>query len=303
MSLIKNAITYKCDLPAAATLDKHLAEHPFRELGEAEFSIAGFVPVKDDRYVFPFPDGYCFRLRFDEKILPNTVIKQETNRRVAEIEAERGGKTPIREWLRIRDDVYNDLVKKALIQTRHITAFYRPKDRLLVANTASKSLADVLSNRLVHAVGSIKATTIYISGISNGLTSKLHSYLNGSEGLAGFEIGGVCKLKGEKGTAISVKAHEIHESKDGLLEALMQGYKVTELEIGNDDVHFRLNEKFIKKGIFFNFKEEDEYNGDDDIDQFQHDASCEMLWLANACQQLLTLFEYKEPVADQEKAA
>ena len=38
MSLIKNAITYKCDLPAAATLEKHLAELPFRELGETDFS-------------------------------------------------------------------------------------------------------------------------------------------------------------------------------------------------------------------------------------------------------------------------
>ncbi|OQW74834.1 MAG: hypothetical protein BVN35_09465 [Proteobacteria bacterium ST_bin11] len=303
MSLIKNAITYKCDLPAAATLEKHLAEHPFCELGEAEFSIAGFVPVKDERFVFPFPDGYCFRLRFDEKVLPSAVIRTEVNKRIAEIEAERGEELSFKESLRVRDDVYNDLVKKALSQSRYITAFYRPKDRLLVANTASKALADVLSNRLVHAVGSIKATTIYISGISNGLTSKLHSYLNGGDGLEGFEIGGVCKLKGENGTAMSVKALEIHESKDGLLEALMQGYKVTELEIGNEDVTFRLNEKFIKKGIFFNFKEEDEYNGDDDIDQFQHDASCEMLWLANACQQLLTLFEYKEPAADQEKAA
>ncbi|NOV29198.1 recombination-associated protein RdgC [Methylomonas sp. ZR1] len=302
MSLIKNAITYKCDLPAAATLEKHLAEHPFRELGEAEFSIAGFVPVKDDRYVFPFPDGYCFRLRFDEKILPTSVIGTEVNKRVNEIETERGEKLPFKEVLRVRDDVYNDLVKKALSQSRHVAAFYRPKDRLLVVATASKALADVLSNRLVHAVGSIKATTIYISGISNGLTAKLKSLLDGGDGLAGFEIGGVCKLKGENGTALSVKALEIQESKLGLIEALEQGYKVTELEIGNKDVHFRLNEKFVKKGIFFH-PQDDEYDADDGIDQFQHQASTELLWLANACQQLLTLFEYKEPAADQEKAA
>jgi len=299
MKPIKNAITYKCALPSATALESHFAAHKFREIGAAEYSIAGFVPVLDDRYVLPFPGGYAFKLRFDEKILPKASVNHEAQKRIAAIEQKHQAVLSKEARNNIVDQVYNELIEIALVKSAAVTAYYRPEDQLLIVATSSKFLADVLSSRLVKAVGSIKATTIYIDGITQSLTEKLRSLLNGGEGFgAVFGVGGVCKMKGEAGKAVSVKVHHIDESRTGLIEAIEAGHKVVELELSNGDVSFRLNHKFSTKGIFFHHDEVDEYEADDEIDAFQHEASYQMLWLANAFRELLTLFEYKEPVAD-----
>lgn len=297
MKHIKNAITFKIDLPSQSALEEHLKKQPFCELCETQALTAGFVPVIDDRLVFPFPGGYAFRLRIDEKILPASAINKELNSRVELLEQAYDGKLPPKEKNNVRDEVILSLLKVALSQSKYVMAYYRLKDRLLMVDTVNKTMANILTNRLVHAVGSIKATMIYISGVSNGLTAKLHSMLTGGEGLAGFEIGGVCKLKGEEGKTLSFNVHDIQESKAGLLEALEQACKVVELELINQDISFRLNEKFVKKSIRFTWQES-EYEPDDEIDEFTHQACEETLKLANACNQLLTLFEYKEPVAE-----
>lgn len=297
MKHIKNAITFKIDLPSHAAMEEHLKNNAFCELCETQALTAGFVPVIDDRLVFPFAGGYAFRLRVDEKIVPASAINKELNSRVELLEQAHGGKLPTYEKNKVRDEVMLSLLKVALSQSKYVMAYYRPTDRLLMVDTASKTMANILTNRLVHAVGSIKATTVYISGISNGLTAKLRSMLTGGEGLAGFKIGGVCKLKGEEGKTLSFNVHDIQESKAGLLEALDQCCKVIELELINEDISFRLNEKFIKKSIRFEWQES-EYEPDDMIDEFTHQACEETLKLANACNQLLTLFEYKEPMAE-----
>lgn len=298
MKPIKNAITYKCALPSIAALEEHLAAHAYREIGEDEYSIAGFIPVLDDRFVMPFPGGYAFTLRFDEKILPRASVNREAQKRIDAIEQSHDGQLSKEAKNKIIDEVYDELRKVALVKSAGVTAYYRPEDQLLVVATASKSLADVLSSKLVRAVGSIKATTIYIDGITQSLTEKLRSLLHGGEGFAGFEVGGVCKLKGDEGKTVSVNVHHIDDTKAGLIEAIASGQKVIELELSNGDVSFRLNHKFSTKGIFFKHDEADEYEADDIIDAFQHEASCQMLWLANAFKELLVLFEYKEPAMD-----
>jgi recombination associated protein RdgC len=298
MKLIKQAISYKCDLPSAAALEQHLATHPFRDPGEAEYSSAGFIPVLDERYVFPFPDGYCFKLQLDEKILPQSVVTKEANARIAKLDEEQDERLPTKEVKRIHEEVYFELLKKALVKTSYVMAYYRPKDKLLIVATSNKSMAAALTNRLINAVGSIKATTIYIDGITKSLSAQLRNALQGGEGFSGFNIGGICKLKGEQGKALNVKVGDIQEANAGLIEALNAGHKVVELELGNEDVTFVLNHKFILRSIVYHPVDWESEPFDNRITEFEHDASKEMLWLSSACQQLLTLFEYKEPVGD-----
>lgn len=299
MKLIKQATTYKCVLPAAHELEKHLAKFAFFEPGPHDYSSNGFVPVMDDRFVLPFPGGYAIKLKMAEKILPKAALRQEADKRLQALLDTTGGNATRELHNKFVDEVFNELIATALVQTHAVTAYYHIDDELLVVNSASKRFAGALTAWLVKAVGSVKATTIYIDGITQSLTSKLLSELEGGPGFAGFDVGGVCKLTGEEGTSASVKLHTVKDAKIGIIERIEAGQQVVELELNNDDVSFRLDKRFITKGIFFKHGiAEDGFEPADAIEEFQHEASCQMLWLSQAFRDLLTLFEYKSPTVD-----
>ncbi|NJA04189.1 recombination-associated protein RdgC [Methylococcaceae bacterium WWC4] len=296
MKLIKHATTYKCQLPPATALEQHLAEHAFTDVRPDEIRALGFVPVMDDRYVLPYPGGYAFKLRFDEKILPWSIVNEEARKRLDVLIAETGGNPTKQLKNKFVEEVYSEFVKTALVKSARITAYYQIDEQMLLVATTGKRFADALTNRLVKAVGSIKATTIYINGITQSLTEKLHRELEGGDGFAGFDVGGVCKLAGENGTSASVKLDSVKEAKEGIVERIRGGQQVVELELHNDDVSFRLDKRFVSKGIFFKHDPgEDGFEASDDIEAFQHEASCQMLWLTHAFRDLLTLFEYQLP--------
>lgn len=299
MKLIKQATTYKCVLPPAFELEQHLAKFAFAEPGQREYASNGFVPVLDDRYVLPFPGGYAIKLKMAEKLLPKAALRQEADKRLQVLLATTGGKATRELHNKFVDEVFDELIETALVQTRAVTAYYHIDDELLVVNSASKRFSDAVTSWLVKACGSVKATTIYIDGITQSLTNKLLSELEGGGGFAGFDVGGVCKLAGEQGTSASVKLHTVKEAKSGIIERITAGQQVIELELNNDDVSFRLDKRFVIKGIFFKHDSaEDGFEPYDAIEEFQHEACCQMLWLSTAFRDLLTLFEYKEPAVE-----
>jgi recombination associated protein RdgC len=257
-----------------------------------------------DRLVETFAGGFAFKLRYDEKIIPASVTTEMANARIAEVEEREGRRLPGKERARIRDEVFFELLPRALVQTKRITCFYRPENNLLIVPTTSKKLADIVTSRLIKAVGSIKATTIYISDIKCGLTAKLRDYIeDNQESFADFTVGGKVKLKNEetKKTA-QFKLDEITEARDGIIESIKSGANVVELELCTDDSWFRIDEKFTLKGVEL-MSDSEEVNFDSELDHFQHEASVQVLFVADVVNKLCKLFEYKEPAQDDAQEA
>jgi recombination associated protein RdgC len=308
MKLIKNAITFKCVLPAAVALEANLSENKFAELGDVEYSRAGFIPPFGDDFVITFPGGFAFTVRYDEKIIPASVVNSEAQKRISAKETEEDHRIGRKERQVIREEVYSEFLPKALIKEQRITCFYRPDDELLIVPTTSKMIADIVTSKLIRSIGSIKAATIYVDGIKQSLTSKLHAYLQGDDhALHPFTVGGSCKLKGhkEKGEpdkTLSFKMADIQESKEGILEAIDKAAQVVELCLKNDHMEFRINADYILKGITF-LGEPDETEYETEIERFKFESSTQALFFANANNQLLKLFEYKEQPEEQAEAA
>lgn len=308
--LIPNAIAYKAELPTAAQLAKHLEELPYAVIGETMISRASFVPNKtSNELVTEFEGGFAFHLRYDEKILPKAIVKAKADERIAKIEADHGGRLKKIERVAIYDQVLVELAKTALVKTAIIPAFYRQADHLLIVATGSKNLANILVHYLIHVVGSVKTTTIHISDIKHGVTTRLKQHLEGEEGVfEGFEVGDSVALKHD-GQKISYSLTELDTAREGLLEALGKGFQVERIALEHGGVEFKLTSDFHFKAVRFDDVEhdvehDDEHDDDmlDAVALWQHEASVQVLQFAAVINQLCDLLGY-QPEEDQQEAA
>lgn len=299
MKLIRAARVYRLNLPAASTLTNHLAECVHREIFETSFSNVGFVaPANQTGLVLPFEGGYAFAVRYDEKIVPAAVVSAEAQKRIALVETEQDTRLAKKHRQDIRDQVFSELCRKALVRPTVVTCFYREADRLLIVPTASRKMADIVTSLLVKVVGSIKATTIYVSSAKHGLTTRLARYLEDDDlAFDGFGVGGTCKLKLPESRSVTVKLGELYEGKDGLQESLVAGGCVTEIALSMSDVEFRLTDDFVIKGVEFTSEiEDDDFGGH--VSTWRHEAAIRTLQFAAVVDGLCQMLDYKEPVAE-----
>lgn len=300
MKLIKACRVYAAELPPVSELEPILEANKFTELTEQQGNGAGFVTLPNGKYLLDFDCGFAFKLRYDEKILPNAVIKSQTEKRVAEIEDAEGRKLPAKERAAVKDEVFFALLPVAFVKEQTITCFYWKKDNLLIVPTAGTKLADTVTSKLIRSVGSIKTRTIHVDGVKQSLTSKLRNYLENEVNDSGFEFDSAVRIKADEGRVTTVKGADLLEAKEGILEALEQGGTVVELGLSTESMFFRLSHDFIIRGVSFFDNSEDGMEFEDDIDSFTYFAGSQTTLMSDAILKLMALFEYKSPEDDNE---
>lgn len=300
-TLIKNAIVYAAVLSEAHHLAQHLAERPYTKIGETELSRISFVPHKlTNELVSSFTGGYAFCMRLDEKILPKSIVRASADARIARIEAECGARLNKVERLAIHDDELVHLAKTALVKTAIITVYYRADKNYLIVPVTSKVLASHVIGTLIQVVGSVKTTTIHISDIKNGLTTRLKNHLNDDhEAFAVNEF-----LLGEQvdlargSEKVSYKLEELNAGKVGILDRIESRFEVRALSLSYGGVEFKLNQDFTFKQV--SFLDDVEQNPEDDAIYFwQQEASIQSLLFGNVITSLCDLLGYQPP-ADEE---
>lgn len=297
--LIKNAIVYSAQLPAADALRQHFAEKRFTEPAQLDWFSAGFVPIPaTGELVSTFEGGLAFAVRYDSKILPGTVIRAETDKRIAKIEADEFRKVGRKDRLQIKEMVTDELLAKALTKTAIVTCYYDPKNERLVVPVSSKQLADVVTRQLVHAVGSVKTTTINVSDVKLGLTTKVQQWLNDDSGdIQPFgehlEPGGWVKMVGES-ESVTFDMAALDKAYAGIDDALGKDFQVSELEMTFQlSTTFRLTNDFRLKGIEFCYEPAED--AADKRELWELDASTQLLELSRIIDALCDLLSYKEP--------
>lgn len=305
---IKNAIVYKAELPTAAQLIKHLAELPYSPIGETMIDNASFVANRtSNELVTEFQGGYSFSLRYDEKILPKSIVREKANERIKAVEQAAGHRLKKIERVAIAEQVMVDLARTALVKTAIITAFYNTTDNLLIVAVGSKNLANILVSRLIHVVGSVKTSTIHISDIKNGLTTRLKAFLQGNpDAFEGFEVGASAALKNHS-QKVSYSLADIGVASQGLLEAMEKGFVVERLALAHSGVEFKLTADFHFKAVSFanDEDERDDAEERDDVFMWRQDAAAQTLMFSSALNQLCDLLGYKpeeEQPAETEQA-
>lgn len=254
--IIKAAIVFKADFGLTVdALNKKLEEHQFQECEPTHVRSVGFVPVsgvEGTPLVSEFKNGFAFRVRIDEKVIPGAVVKREVEATVARVEASTGRKVGKKERADIKDEVMLELAKQAFPRTAIITCFYQQTTGYLIVPTTSKKLADAIVTKLVFATGSVKTETIHVSDVKHGLTTRLKAWNDGNEDAFGvFQPCAEAALQ-QGDRKIGIKMGSLSGANQAIKEALESKFDVMSMGFTHDgETEFRLTKDFRLKGIEF----------------------------------------------------
>lgn len=279
---IKNATVRSVELPSIEQIRPLIEEQEFKPLGENFSFTCGFEnDPNTGELVTPIPGGYSFMLRIDEKILPRSVVKAETARRLKEKESEKGSPLSKDEKNVLSENVRYELIKKALIKTTTVRAFYSEQKKRLIVESATQSKVE----RLIEKISNINGC--WIAGTNAGewqekITEDLTAFINGnSEALGELNPGDTCALKGALGKA-SFSPNVLDTAKAGLLEAISAGMKVDRIELEHETLTFKVGKDIdVLKSI------QDFLTDDELADREELDAAA--LWRVEAGAQILMI--------------
>jgi recombination associated protein RdgC len=312
MNLFKSAVVFSAELPAIDAMLNHLAEIPFGPVGEASVSRAGFIRnIATGELVTPIEGGYSFSVRLDEKILPASAVSRAVNDAiqayaddneltVADLDEDLIGL--------LKEQTLSKLIANALIKTTVVNAFYSESAQYLIVPTTSKPLAQTVMGLLIKAVGSVKTSTIHVSNIKGGLTTRLKNFL-GMDGedsdetaFDGFKLGASCLLK-LKSDKAKFDMGDLTEASAGLREALTGEMEVELMELIHEGVAFKLTHDFKLRGVQFLAElTEDEAEKLEEADSafaWRLVAATQLLQVVALIDALCQLFEYKrEPLTE-----
>lgn len=311
MTMIKNAIVLKALLPEIALLREQLAAADWGPIADTEFYRAAFVPALADDMIAEFPSGFALCLRCEEKIVPKGTIAEAVFKRVTELETERGELLDDEERDQLNADVSMEICKKAFVKTKHIRAFYHVESEFLFIDTTSPGDVSRFMDTLVKLAGKVQTVTIHISGVKNGVTTRLKQLIaaevgNEARPFGQLEADDMARIRrqiapGEPIEVITYKGTWLAEN-DEVLAQLADGFEVEEIGLSYPPaaMSFRLTHQFRFKGIDFTPQEPDENGGEvDDIHDWRMNAMREVEGMMGVVNELCELMEYEQPVLDE----
>ena len=304
MNLIKNALCFATELPAAEELAVAITELAFVEVLPTHFESLGFVvnPVTNE-LVTKLQTGLTFTVRHDKKVIPRNVITKETEKRVAAAELELDRELSKSEKSAIKQDVAVILAAKAMIETKLYSAYYHAAAKLLIVDCPSSPMASRIAGLLVTALGTIKTATIHVSDLTHGLTTRLKAYQSGDQkAFNGMQVGREVKVRNPIGNEVNTYAGiDVFESEE-LKRSLANNYDVDSLRFTNGICNIKLTKDFQMKNIVWSMPEQ-ETAADEVIDKpfsWRHEADVQITLLAAFSRTLCDMFK-KEPVTEPDE--
>jgi len=160
----RNLTAYRFSAAVAqdlARLDDALADHRLRACGPMEMGTVGFVPPvgRGDDAALTHSVGQCTLVTIgaEFKALPASAVNDELQRRVQKIVDEESRKVDGRERKRLKEDVLNDLVPRALVRSSRVRAYADMKNGWFLVDTSGKKKAEGVLTQIREALGSFPA--------------------------------------------------------------------------------------------------------------------------------------------------
>lgn len=195
--MIKNLRFYRVhsDWPATEVeLSEQLENAEFKPCPAFSERSMGFEPPVEnagDLLARRLAGADLIQLRLQSRVLPLAAVKEALAERITAF-VNRTGRDPSRKEKRdLKEEVYADLLPKALLKSDRISAFYIVADKILAVATPSATNAERLLDTLRAALGSMQAVPLEYKQPSHSLLTKIFL----GDGPREFGLGRECRMK------------------------------------------------------------------------------------------------------------
>lgn len=135
-----------------AALNERLCERPFKEPYGLDWFSQGWVNPANHLAMPVFSQrAYSLvSLRRDDKVLPAGVIREATEKKVAQIEAEEMRRIGKKERLALKEQITDDLLPRAFTRATRTNAIFDQSRGFLLVDSASGPAAEWSNNELAR---------------------------------------------------------------------------------------------------------------------------------------------------------
>ena len=263
----KNAIIYL--LPDGWQLEAGFAE----KLEQAAFTPCmgldwfseGFAPPTpfSSDFVFTAQNSNRVCLKHEEKVLPSATVRDLVHEKVAEIQEAEARNVGRKEKQYLKERITDDLLPRALTQSRRTEAIFDTERGYLLVNEASNKRAEQMLIKLREALGGLK---VEMPHTQESPSSLMTEWLLQGHAEGGFELGYNVLLQGVGDVVPKVKISKKDLTTAEVIKHAQNGMQVVELELEwREQISFTLTQDFTLKRIQYLdvLQEEAEGHGDD----------------------------------------
>jgi recombination associated protein RdgC len=231
----KNILFYRFTKPFDTTSDalEHvLANAPFRPCEANDIYQLGWTsPIQKhaDQLVHVCQHYWMICLQKQERILPSSVVNEQVQEKVNEIEEEQHRKVTRKEKAELKEDITQQLLPKSFTRTTRHYAYLCPSKGYMVINTASAKMADEFTSYLRKTIGSLP---IRFPAVNQAPASVMTHWVTKDASLpAEFNLGYECELTshGEDKGSIKYKGLELDQNQ--IEQQIQSGMEVTKLAL------------------------------------------------------------------------
>lgn len=203
------------------------------------------------------------QLRWQSRVLPNAAVKEALADRVADFER-RTTRAPTRvEKRELKEDVYSELLPRALLKSDRIQAFYLIDEQILAIASPAEKVALEFLDKLRDALGSLLATPLEYRKSVQAMLKEI--FLGGDVGE--FALGRECRMKDPSETSSSVSWLDIDIHDASVQKHVQQGLVLDRLGVSwNARVRFVLSDDLVLRKVRYEgLQELDELEDEDPL--------------------------------------
>lgn len=251
----KNILFYRFTKPFETThdaLENLLAENPFKPCGPQDtYQLGWTTPLpKSEQHVHVTGAYWMICLQKQERILPSSVVNEQVQLKVNEIEEQQHRKVTRKEKTELKEDIIQQLLPRSFTRTVKFYAYICPSKGYMVINTSSAKVADEFTSYLRKTIGSLP---IRVPAVNQAPSSVMNLWLTQKQALpTGFELGLECELTSTGEDRGSIKYKGLELDTDQIENNISNGMEVTKQTINwNESISFLLGSDLTIKRIKF----------------------------------------------------
>jgi len=210
----KNIRAYRLTSPfelSAEQLETQLSGGVFTPCAKSQALSMGWVPPLGDEaelLVHAANGRLLLCLKREEKLLPSTVVREQLEEKVAEIQNEQARKVYRKEKLSLKDEIIQDCLPRAFSRSSRTFAFIDTRSRWIFVDAASASRAEELLNLLRDGIGSFP---VMLPQVNNAPSATMTGWLAHQNLPDDFALGEECELRepGEEGGVVRCRGVDL----------------------------------------------------------------------------------------------